>query len=418
MVPKVVQGQIKVLFVGLAESSHSHSWMSLITDASEFEARIFGMPHTGPNQDCPVPVYNSCPFVPSRPGDWSLYPSGISVVQNLGRVIQVGRPNWLKKAAISWLKQTIRKWKPDIVHSFGIYDAGLLCLDALNDLGNQAADIKWVAQMRGGSDVFFTQHEPEEVKRIIQVLNRADAVLTDNVVNLKLMRDWKIDSGKIPSFGTVQGTGGIDPAWVDQPRDLTSTKRMIFWPKAYECEWSKSAPVLEAIRCVWEKLQPCSIKVVACDAESRNWIKSLPLFIRSNIDISPRISRGKVLKLMRDARIMLGPSLVDGTPNVMFEAMGAGAVPLVSPLETIVSVVQSPANVLFARNLYPQEIAANLVRAMSDDVLVDRMAAANRELVKRLANRDIIRTNVRRLYTGLVQGSSAEKILMTTHSGS
>ena len=38
---------------------------------------------------------------------------------------------------------------------------------------------------------------------------------------------------------------------------------------------------------------------------------------------------------MTRARVMLAPSLVDGTPNSMFEAMASGALPIVSPLETI-----------------------------------------------------------------------------------
>ena len=44
-------------------------------------------------------------------------------------------------------------------------------------------------------------------------------------------------------------------------------------------------------------------------------------------------------------------------------------------------------NVLYARNLYPHEIASVLVRAMSDDRLVDEMAARNTKLVTRLADR-------------------------------
>ncbi len=98
---------------------------------------------------------------------------------------------------------------------------------------------------------------------------------------------------------------------------------------------------------------------------------------------------------------MLAPSLIDGTPNTMFEAMACGALPVVSPLETIRGVVVDGENVLFARNLDPDEIAAALVTAMTDDALVTGCAAANLELVRRLADRATIGPRVVAFYEEL-----------------
>jgi uncharacterized protein (DUF2336 family) len=70
-------------------------------------------------------------------------------------------------------------------------------------------------------------------------------------------------------------------------------------------------------------------------------------------------------------------------------------------LETIQPVVEEERNVLFARNLYPEEIANALVRAMSDDELVDAAAEKNLELVRRIANRAEIRSRVVAFYEEL-----------------
>jgi hypothetical protein len=56
--------------------------------------------------------------------------------------------------------------------------------------------------------------------------------------------------------------------------------------------------------------------------------------------------------------------------------------------------VRADDNVLFARNLYPHEIADALVRAMSDDALVDRAAENNVVRLRELADRDRIRPRV------------------------
>jgi glycosyltransferase involved in cell wall biosynthesis len=103
---------------------------------------------------------------------------------------------------------------------------------------------------------------------------------------------------------------------------------------------------------------------------------------------------------------MLAPSLVDGTPNSMFEAMATGAFPVLSPLDTIRPLVRDGLNVLFARNLYPDEIGDALVRAMQDDALVDDASVRNLGLVRALADRDAIRPRVLNLYECVISRRS------------
>jgi hypothetical protein len=85
----------------------------------------------------------------------------------------------------------------------------------------------------------------------------------------------------------------------------------------------------------------------------------------------------------------------------MLEAMAAGALPIVSPLETIRPIVREGENVLFARNLYPDEICEALVRGMRDDALVDSAGERNLALVRRLADRSAIRPRVVGLYESI-----------------
>ena len=138
------------------------------------------------------------------------------------------------------------------------------------------------------------------------------------------------------------------------------------------------------------------------DAKMFYW--TLPEEMRKRMRLRERVPRAEALAAMKRARVMLAPSLVDGVPNAMFEAMAAGALPIVSPLETIVPVVEDERNVLFARNLYPEELASALVRAMTDDALVDEAARVNLELVGRIANREEVRARVVKFYESLAGG--------------
>jgi glycosyltransferase involved in cell wall biosynthesis len=111
--------------------------------------------------------------------------------------------------------------------------------------------------------------------------------------------------------------------------------------------------------------------------------------------------------MLPQARVMLAPSLTDGVPNAMMEAMALGSFPIVSPLDTITPVVDNETNVLFARNLYPDEIAAALVRAMSDDALVDAAAERNLKRVAEIADRTVVTKKALNFYAEVAAMASA-----------
>ena len=102
---------------------------------------------------------------------------------------------------------------------------------------------------------------------------------------------------------------------------------------------------------------------------------------------------------------MLAPSLTDGVPNVLYEAMASGCLPIVSPLDTLRPIITDGVNALFARNLYPTEIAAALERAMNDDLLVKAVVTHNYPIVAELADRNRIRELVLKNYRSLAERS-------------
>ena len=240
------------------------------------------------------------------------------------------------------------------------------------------------------------------------MLRACDQLLSDNTQNFRIARELGVREEQLSSIGTVPGTGGIDikalrDGWDGPP----SKRRVILWPKVYEWPWSKALPVYEALKLAWDRIQPCEVDMLATTPGGRMFYWTLPEEMRQRMRLRDRVPRAEALDAMKRARVMLAPSLVDGTPNSMFEAMAAGALPIVSPLETIVPVVEDGRNVLFARNLYPEEIASALVRAMTDDALVDEAASRNLELVTRIANRDEVRARVVKFYESLAGGARA-----------
>lgn len=373
----------RLLFVGSATSSHAHSWIDLLR-GSGFDLRLFS------------PVVNEGPL----PDD-VLIPTYL-----LGDAPVPDRP-WLHRRPVgeapsNCLEDVIRVWCPDIVHTFGLFDAGLVSA-RVRCRFDDSFPTRWVLQLRGGSDLELNRFRPERVARIVEAAACADRILSDNRRNFAYLEAMGVDGWRFADIAPVPGTGGLDADRFLPWRRPPAQRRLIVWPKCYNTAFAQALPVIEALRRCWERLSPCRIAMLwMVQNDVEDWLRTLPEGLRTVCDIRGHIPRDEVLELLGDARVMLAPSLVDGVPNSLYEAMVNGALPIVSPLGTITDVVAEDRNVLFARNLYPDEIAAALVRAMSDDGLVERATAGNLELVARIAGRAAIRAKVIRFYRSLM----------------
>jgi len=494
-------GKPKILFVGLAESSHTHSWINLLAGV-EFNIRLFALPTGGyPPDYWKIRTYLPSKYLPEgldQKNRRCLYPTpekyreaeklwesaniikkfyhisleGFTVIPfqhgfkkiffsfcslflifpivcilsfrtfikrafgltNSGRsknIVRIKkRPSLTGKYNLDrvfnhvsfkkkmddcikpltsspegWLSNIIQEWQPDIIHTLGLYDnQGGHYYYLVRKKFSLEKYGKWILQLRGGSDLTLRRHDPDLKKQIYEMLMECDQIISDNKINMNYAEEMGIPVEKFSELTPVPGTGGIDTdslrsTWSKPP---SLRERIILWPKVYDCQWSLTLPVFEAIRMVWDKIKPCKIYMLAATPETRSWYHTLPEEIKQNCLIYERIPRDKVLSLMAKARILLAPSLVDGIPNSLYEAMACGAFPIVSPIATIASLVKNEENVLFARNLYPHELADALVKAMMDDELVDLAASRNLNLVRIFAEREDIAKKLSKYYTKII----------------
>lgn len=391
-------GYPKILFVGIAHSSHTHAWIDLLGN-TEFNIRLFSTPDSHlPPHSWKVRTYiSSVSDVPLDPTvRRSLYPYLVSKIPG-SRVIF---PRLFPRAA-AWLAEIIRKWKPDIIHTLGLDPAGHFYWQVrkkyhLDRIGT------WIVQLRGGSDLSLSRFDPDLRGWMSQILCECDQILSDNLQNVRFIEEMGIDTERVAPIVPVPGTGGVDVSQLSsKSQNKPSERRIILWPKAYTSPWSVALPVLEGLQLCWDAIQPCKLNMLVPTPDVEMWYKALPETIRKHTHLTKRIPRDDVLAIMLQSRVMLAPSLIDGVPNSLFEAMATGAFPIVSPLETITPIVKAESNVLFARNLYPQEIAEALVRAMTDDNLVDQAAHRNLTLVGEIADRAIIGPRVINYYKNL-----------------
>ncbi len=403
-------GSPRILFIGPGDSSHTHAWIDLLKD-EPFNIRLFTTSHALPPDQWNVRTYvTNYVCRPLNPAYRARLCDNVKVNRFVrsAAACSKGRIWNIRGLAGDWLVRIISEWRPHIIHTLGLESAGEFYFNLIQRNGLARVG-KWVLQLRGGSDLQLAHLDPNRNKEIARVIRACDQLLSDNEQNFTIARAMGIREDQLSRIGTVPGTGGIDlESQARQWKAKPSERRVILWPKVYQCRWSKAIPVYEALKQCWDRIQPCEVHLLATTLRGRLYYWTLPKRMRAACFLRGRIPRTEALEAMTRARVMLAPSLVDGTPNSMFEAMASGAFPIVSPLETIRSVVGEE-NVLFARNLYPEEIANALVRAMSDDALVDAAAEKNLELVRRVANRAEISRRVVAFYQELASQSSVAR---------
>jgi glycosyltransferase involved in cell wall biosynthesis len=421
----LLPGRPRILFVGWPESSHTHSWIDLLS-GEDFNARLFCLPSQAPPADWSVKCYVTVRETDQIGSSMRKYvfppPSGSlpyltylyeqarakGVFSGTGGFLtqlidKMGRraANYTYTSSIEGvLANVIEKWQPHVIHTLGIDPASYLMKRTRDAFMHDNFTARWVVQARGGPDLAIKRFDPNHTTLIREVIEGCDHFIADNEQNYAIAKELGLLRKKLenPGIGVVSGPGGLD---LDELASLATGKpsereRVIVWPKAYEINSAKAMPVFEAIIKYWNLLQPCRIEMLWCvQEEVQMWYEKLfPPEIKTYCPRFGRLSRQETLKRIGKARGLLAPSLSDGIPNTMMEAMALGAVPIVSPLDTITPVVKDEVNVLFANNLYPDEIGNALVRLMSDDKLVDKMAENNLLRIQEMADRREIKTRV------------------------
>ena len=201
-------GRPRILFIGHAQSSHTHAWIDLLAGA-RFNVRLFALPDGIPPDDWPVRTYVTT-RTPRRLDPRSrqrLYPAGRlaqAPKRALARFIAGARA--LEER---WLAQVVREWRPHIVHTLGIDPAAELFFDVRRAHALDA-DVRWVLQTRGGSDLALARYDDARIPRLRQLMTAADCILSDNAINFEIALELGVRPDQLSPIGTVPGTGGVD----------------------------------------------------------------------------------------------------------------------------------------------------------------------------------------------------------------
>jgi glycosyltransferase involved in cell wall biosynthesis len=282
-------------------------------------------------------------------------------------------------SAVNQLREIIADIQPDLVHALRIPFEGILAARALRETNNPPLIISvW------GND--FTLHAgatPWMKSYTELAMARTDGLHTDCHRDLRLAYQWGYRDDR-PAI-VVPGNGGIHTDLFYPPNDDSSSRsNMVINPRGVR-SYIRNDTFFAAIPHVLARLPQTKFICLGMEGEIevQKWIDKLE--IGSAVELLPYVPRAEMAELFRSSAITVSPSVHDGTPNTLLEAMACGCYPIAGDLESIREWIEPGINGSLIDPADPVALAEAVINALENYDLRQKTAEYNRELISERA---------------------------------
>ncbi|MCB0103268.1 MAG: glycosyltransferase family 4 protein [Anaerolineales bacterium] len=299
-------------------------------------------------------------------------------------------------AAAQKLRAFIKEVQPDIVHAMRVPYEGMLAASALQGLKKRP---KFIVSIWGND---FTLHAPSTPLMgwyTRKVLRLADGLHADVQRDVTLAHQWGLSEDK-PSL-VVPGNGGIRADVFYPPSELVKAPVVInprgVRPYVRTDSFFKSIPLVLAKR--------PDVKFVCTgmqnEPQAQTWVKELG--IEAAVELAPAFAHEKMGEVFRGAQVVVSPSLHDGTPNSLIEAMACGCFPVAGDLDSIREWITHGQNGLLFNANDPQSIADAILLGLEREDLRTEAAGLNTSLISTRAEYGACMKQVEEFYNLVLQ---------------
>jgi glycosyltransferase involved in cell wall biosynthesis len=311
-------------------------------------------------------------------------------------------------AAARRLRLAIQASRPDLVHALRIPFEGMLAAQA-----DPAAPL--LLSVWGNDFTFHAPASPPMTVLTRRALRRAQALHADCQRDLRLARQWGFPKDR-PQI-VLPGNGGIRPEVFfprgDRPdpadrqlgerlRSIPDGAPVVIYPRGFRAyvrldTFFRMIPLVLRSHPQVRFLCPA----MAGDALAEGWLRRLG--IEQAVHLLPRLSPQEMAAAFRRSTAAVSPSMHDGTPNTLLEAMACGCVPVAGDIESIREWIEDGVNGLLIDPSSPEDLARGVERCLIDADFRARAVAANLEQIARRATHARVMAEAEGFYRSLLQ---------------
>jgi glycosyltransferase involved in cell wall biosynthesis len=380
---------MRLLFVTDARSPISCNWIKYFVERGDevFVATTFDC-----ELDFPVKKLEFTPVAFSAAKKRTSTPSSASSrTLNLRTKIRQWLGPLTLPAAAPKLRAFIKEVQPDILHAMRVPYEGMLAAAALQGLVTRPSFLVSI----WGND--FTLHAPStplmklHTRRVMQA---ADALHADVERDIRLAHEWGLGVDKVTLV--APGSGGVRSEIFYPPAEAVTTPVIInprgVRPYVRNDSFFKAIPLVLAKRPDAKFL--CSS--MQGEAQAQMWVRELG--IENAVELMPPVPFAEMGNVYRRAQIVVSPSVHDGTPNSLIEAMTCGCFPIAGDLDSIREWITHGQNGLLVDAASPQSIADAILLGLEREDLRREAAGLNANIISAKAEYGVMMKKVEEFY--------------------
>lgn len=272
------------------------------------------------------------------------------------------------------LRGIIARVQPDLVHAMRIPYEGMLAADAY-------AGVPLLVSVWGND---FTLHAPSTALMrhyTSWTMQVAHALHADCRRDVRLSRAWGFGADK-PSLITP-GNGGVKTEIFHAAAEPVE-EPVVINPRGVRA-YVRNDVFFQAIPLVLSKRPDAKFigMSMAGDPQAMKWVRRLD--IGHAVQLLPAVPHVAMAEALRGAQVMVSPSVHDGTPNSLLEAMACGCLPIAGDLESIREWITNGQNGLLADATDPCSLAQAILEGLENKNLRRQAAGLNRAIIKERA---------------------------------
>jgi glycosyltransferase involved in cell wall biosynthesis len=302
------------------------------------------------------------------------------------------------------VRQLISQISPDMIHAMRIPFEGILAAKAA------PLPIPLILSVWGNDFTLWAARNLIISRQTRQALERANALHCDCRRDLDLAREsWDFDSEKPATV--LPGAGGVEGALFYPGQAASSLYRelqievgvpVVFNPRGFRGYVRNDV----FFRAIPEVLKQHPTAVFVCAGMQSNpmadkWVRQFA--IQKHVRLLPSLSRERMADLFRMASIAVSPSLHDGTPNTLLEAMACGCFPVAGDIESVREWIIDEVNGLLCDPTDPTSLANAMARALTQVQMRNEARTVNVGLIAERAEYGNVMQQAEEFYLRVVQ---------------
>jgi glycosyltransferase involved in cell wall biosynthesis len=201
----------------------------------------------------------------------------------------------------------------------------------------------------------------------------------------------------------LPGAGGVQPE-IFYPPEAIVAEPVVIQPRGVRA-YVNNRVFFQAIPLVLERLPDARFvcPTMQGEAQAEGWVQELG--ISDQVALLPKQTRPQMAELFRQARVIVSPTLHDGTPNTLLEAMACGCLPVAGDLESLREWIAPGVNGLLVDLSQPRALAEAILTGLQEDALCQRARQDNLRQIAERALHGRVMAAAEQVYRELIDES-------------